>query len=534
MPGWWPAAAITLRQPRPQPIQHTPRRTRRRSQHTRRRSQQQRSQQQRSQAPATNALAPVAASGPLPSLVADVPLAPAEQTFREFTATPVANLLYVTDTANQLHVLDAASYAVVKTLADVGDSLLADPTITVFMSRALPAATNRRDPYHRHHDADGDRDAARPTPLRSTTPATRFFVGEPFSSYAPSNRTRSAWWTAPTLATVREIPQPGTPVYNPVRDEVLIVAYTLYTADPATGVVTGDLFPELTSGDTASFLWCNGCEWVDNAFSDAASGLIAVERNRHCTGGGCGYDAPAMFLDRGDAARRIPEAQSPLLRRPVAPRPTCWAKLRAPLSQRAIHALRGLHQLPCRRQCRCAAYLAGRLRTTFINPNTNQGYLEDGCGGRYDHISPLSARGPQAACWRSTRRRVCSMASTRPELAGHDRHAAPWRPRRSRPAQLHWTTMRQSRQKNGDPRFARTFPTTIRCWWNWPAAVCCAPPTSGTTFVRLHGGLPEPCRVYLTVSTPSSRPAMPPTAPSTSRPPGRYHRRRSLAFAGWR
>ena len=66
-------------------------------------------------------------AGPLPSLVAEIPLAPAEQTLREFALGPVANRLYVTDTSGQLHVLDASTYAVVKTLTDLGESLLVDP-----------------------------------------------------------------------------------------------------------------------------------------------------------------------------------------------------------------------------------------------------------------------------------------------------------------------------------------------------------------------------------------------------------------------
>jgi len=35
---------------------------------------------------------------------------------------------------------------------------------------------------------------------------------------------------ATSLQTLATIPQAGTPVYNPARDELLIVAYTVYTA----------------------------------------------------------------------------------------------------------------------------------------------------------------------------------------------------------------------------------------------------------------------------------------------------------------
>ncbi|MBK8051202.1 MAG: hypothetical protein IPK16_31320 [Anaerolineales bacterium] len=77
---------------------------------------------------AVSTAAPLLASigtGPLPQWVADVPLAPAEQTLVDLKIDRATNHLFVTDSSNQLHVLDATTYAT-KHILPIGGMLTLD------------------------------------------------------------------------------------------------------------------------------------------------------------------------------------------------------------------------------------------------------------------------------------------------------------------------------------------------------------------------------------------------------------------------
>ncbi|MBP8292158.1 MAG: hypothetical protein KAX65_05255, partial [Caldilineaceae bacterium] len=430
-------------------------------------------------------------AGPLPSLVAEIPLAPAEQTLREFALDPVANRLYVTDTSGQLHVLDASTYAVVKTLTDLGESLLVDPENRRLYVYAR--YTSEDEPALIHVIDTTTLEEVGTLPGRAIavdSARNRLFVGEPFSSYQPSNGTSVRVVDGATLELVREIPQPGTPVYNPVRDELLIVAYTLYTADPETGAVTSDLYPELTSGEAADFLWCNGCEWVDNAFYDAASGLIAVDLDRHCTGAGCGYDQPATFLDATTLAP-IPEALAPMLQVTCGATPHVLGEVAGRRYQNELYARYVVYT-----NFRVAAATGEPLtwregfRTSFINPNTGQGYLEDGTVVDMATLAPIGAWTP--GCLLAFDPVAGLLYGKRGQnlLVVAERGSAAPAPLPPSPAALDEDYTIQAIRVSPD------FPHDNTLLVEQGGGGLLRSTDGGATFERLHGGLPEPSTIY--------------------------------------
>lgn len=435
--------------------------------------------------------ASTATAVPLPILIAEIPLAPAEQTLRELALDPVANRLYVTDTAGQLHVLDASSYTVVKTLTDLGESLLADPENRRLYVYTRYTSGDEPGIIHVIDTTTLQKIGALPgRAIAVDSVRNRLFVGEPYSSYQPGNGSSVRVVDGATLETVREISQPGTPVYNPVRNELLIVAYTLYTADPETGAVTGDLFPELTSGELSGFLWCNGCEWVDNAFYDAASGQIAVDRDRHCTGAGCGYDQPATFLDAATLAP-IPEATAPMLQVTCGATPHVLGEVAGRRYRNELYA-RYVVYTNFRVADTAGAPLTWRegFRTSFINPNTNQGYLEDGMVVDMATLAPsgawppgcLLAFDPAAGLLYGKRGQNLLVIAERGGEA-----AAPVPPS---PAALDDSYTIQAIRVSPD------YPRDNTLLVELASGGLLRSTDGGATFEQLHGGLPEPSAIY--------------------------------------
>ncbi len=206
----------------------------------------------------------------------------------------------------------------------------------------------------------------------------RLFVGERFSSNSSDNGPGIRIVDGATLQQTGLIEQPGIPVYNPDRNELLIIAYTLYTADPDTEVVTGDLFPDLTDTEKIGFLWCNSCVWVDGARYFPEEKLVYVWADAHCTGGGCGPNRPPYTFD-AVTMTEIDPAVAPEVQADCGTAPG----LVGAIDGRRYHSRYYtryvtftnfyIHDEP-------GAQLTWRdgFRTDFLNPHTNQGYLYDG------------------------------------------------------------------------------------------------------------------------------------------------------------
>ena len=337
-----------------------------------------------------------AAGSLLPRLVADVSLAPEDATLNDLRIDAAAGRLYVTDTAGQLHVLDAQSFATLATLP-YGGNLELD-------------ARNGRLYIYQPNVREGEAPAIHVIDTATLAEVgvlpggaiaidaerNRLFVGEPFTYSSTADAPGVRVIDGATLQVLGEIDQPGAPVYNPARNELLIVAYTVYTADPATLQVTGDLFPELTDLDQVGFLWCNGCRWADRAWVLPEVGMVAVDISAHCAGKGCGVeDAPRWF----DAATLTPidSAVAPELQADCGSAVSAVAAVgdrryhNRLYSRYVVYSNLFVHDL----EGGLVTWRDG-MRTDFINPHTGQGYLPDGSVLDLATLSPIG-RWP-AAC----------------------------------------------------------------------------------------------------------------------------------------
>ena len=218
--------------------------------------------------------------------------------------------LYVTDSANQLYVLDRNTLRTIRTVAVTGDQLTlvpehhrlyvapghryildgGSPVITVFDTQTLAqvgALPGRFVSIDSLHD--------------------RIYTGDPLTlelEQAAPSQTQAAGihlFDGKTLAELAVGPQPGIPVYNPARDELLIVAYTVYAADAQTLTVKQDLLPELADQEMR---WCTGCAqavaatvFSGSTTSGGAADYLLLEVDVEGGGKGSGLEASQRWLD---------------------------------------------------------------------------------------------------------------------------------------------------------------------------------------------------------------------------------------------
>jgi hypothetical protein len=246
--------------------------------------------------------------------LAQVSLAPAEETIQDLLLDPAAGRLYVTDTAGQLHVLDAGTYENVTTLSAAGDL-------------TLDGARNRLYVWKETTwDDEGSVtvvDTASLSIVGSISPGGSVAVDSARNQFYVGNRVYYTplegspgirVYDGVTLKQIGEVSQPGIPVYNPLRDELYIVAYTLYEADPETQQVIGDLLPEITEQPIP---WCNGCRAATGAYVLPERNLLLVDRVTLATGGG-----PGKVIGDATTLDEITElAQMPAVQRGCGDRP---------------------------------------------------------------------------------------------------------------------------------------------------------------------------------------------------------------------
>lgn len=256
-----------------------------------------------------------AAEGPLPRLTATLPLAPAGEALVDLRFDPTANRIYVTD-ANHLYVVDGSAFTILATLPQGGFLELDERNQRLYAYRPFVRAGETPTIHAIDTRTLTVIGAIEGGAIAVDGERNRLFIGEPFTyALADSATARGVRvLDGATLEEIGDFNQPGAPVYNPVRNELLILAYTAYTADPETLQVTGDLFPELTDPAKVGLLWCNGCRWVDDAWYLPEVNRIAVEVNAHCAGKGCGSIDPPRWFDAATMAPVEP-ATAPELRR---------------------------------------------------------------------------------------------------------------------------------------------------------------------------------------------------------------------------
>jgi hypothetical protein len=344
--------------------------------------------------PAAPALAE-AGDGPLPQLLAEISLAPEGETLHDMRVDRAANRLFVTDSADQLHVLDATTYEPLAVLPYGGWLELDSEHGRLYVYK--PFITQEASVIHVIDTTTLESvGALEGRALAIDAQNNRLFVGEPYVVSTADDAPGVRIVDGATLQQTGVFTQAGAPTYNPLRRELLIAAYTVYTADPETQQVTADLFPELTDVGEDSVLWCNGCPWVDGIRFFPAEQLVAVEISNHCAGKGCGtQDAPRFF----DAATMQPLDGS------TAPQMQADCGSQASLVA-TVDGRRYVNMIYDRYVVYTNLLVTDSegvpqeqrdgLRIDYANPRTGQGYLYDGTVLDLATLAPIG-RWP-AAC----------------------------------------------------------------------------------------------------------------------------------------
>lgn len=239
--------------------------------------------------------APAALNNPLPRLLAEVVLAGPDDYLLDFRLDALANRLYVTDSTGWLHVLDATTYEQLVTLPAAGEITLdparhrlfvapadriyqAEPSITIVDAERLTVTQTISGVTHLALDSERN----------------RLFVGRRLTSPYGQGGPPVRMVDGATLETIRELPQGGIPVFNPLRNEVLIVAHTVYVADPEQGVIVQDLLPEISGQQCPD---CVGGWRAEAIYLFPAENLLALDVQIIGTAGGAGYRWPPRFYD---------------------------------------------------------------------------------------------------------------------------------------------------------------------------------------------------------------------------------------------
>jgi hypothetical protein len=233
--------------------------------------------------------------GSLPTLLAEIPLGGPDDLLIDLRLDRAANRLYVSDSGGQLHVLDATTYQILATLPVAGELILDPGRSRLFVA---PASLYYQ-PEAQISVVDTDSLAISGTIPNATHLAldaanNRLFVGRRLSSPAAQDELPVRQLDGATLQTVAQLPRPGIPVYNPLRNELLIVAHTVYAVDLAGDGTVVDLLPELSATACPD---CVGGQRVEGAYIFPEQNLLALDVQTISTAGGPGYVAAPRFYD---------------------------------------------------------------------------------------------------------------------------------------------------------------------------------------------------------------------------------------------
>ncbi len=242
---------------------------------------------------------PASAPYPFPVLLAEIPLALEAEELTNLLVNPAGNHIYATDSAGQLHVLDAADFTRLITLPAAGQLTLDALLGLLFVS-----------------PVDGSPltlvDTVALTVTETISPGgavavdhtrRRFYVGQG----EPNTTVRV--YDLSSLEQVGEITQPGQPIYNPLRDELYLQYLNLYIASPDTLTVTGKVLPDLAA---EQYGWCNECTIPDGVLVDPETNILAVDMRTISAKGPGLYPSP-YFYDATTLEELTDLAQQPSL-----------------------------------------------------------------------------------------------------------------------------------------------------------------------------------------------------------------------------
>lgn len=346
-------------------------------------------------AAATNApQAVIAASAPvpdgiLPRLAATIALAPQGATLADLRFDRSANRLYVTDTADQLHVIDGETFAVLATLPIGGNLELDERNARLYVYRPFVRAGEAPAIHVIDTTTVSEIGVLAGGAIAIDAERNRLFVGDRFTMGLVEDAPGVRVYDGATLAQIGEIDQPGAPVYNPRRNEVLIVAYTLYSADAETLQITGDLFPELTDLEQVGLLWCNGCRWVDDAWVLPEVGMVAVDISAHCAGKGCGQVEPPRWFD-ATTMQPVEPTLSPELQSGCGTGVSALGAVDGRFYRNRFYSRYMVYaNLLVESADGERLTMRDGLATDFVNGRTGQGYLHDGVVLELATLTPI-------------------------------------------------------------------------------------------------------------------------------------------------
>ncbi len=319
-------------------------------------------------------------TGALPRIVTRARLAEPPAILRDLRYDGPSNRVFVTTSDDWLIVLDASEFREVARFAFGGDLTLDAANRRLYAAPGESYVPEGESPIIHVVDADslteiGALEGGRFLSL--DVEGRRIFTGSPLTSYGEeSDQQDIAIYDLETLEEIGQIDQPGVPVYNPLRDELLVIAYTVYAVDPDNGDVRMDLLPHLQE---QPFAWCNGCEMAEAAHVFDAEGLLVVERSKVATGAGAGIYPEPLYFDAAtlqplEEFERRPPLQFSCGSQPLMLPPVEGRILRQPYFIRylvyrnfTVHGLDGEE----------IAWRDG-LFAPYVNPRTAQAYVTQG------------------------------------------------------------------------------------------------------------------------------------------------------------
>ena len=322
--------------------------------------------------------APGTGEGQLPNALMEIDLAPEGETLYDFRLDHATNQIFVTDSANQLHVVDAATYMPVKTLPYGGWLQLDGDHHRLYVYK--PYVTEGEESVIHVIDTTTLEEVGtiEGRALALDPEHNRLFVGEPYGISTAEDALGVRILDGATLQQTGSFTQTGEPTYNPLRNEVLISAYTVYSADPETGQVSADLFPELTDWGQNGFPWCNGCPWVDEVHYYPAGQIIGVDVSDHCAGKGCGRVQSPRFFD-ANTMQQVDPAAAPQVQADCG---TQGSLVNTIDGRRYVNNIYDRYvvysNLLVTDEQGNPITVRDGLRLDFANPDTAQGYLYDG------------------------------------------------------------------------------------------------------------------------------------------------------------
>lgn len=318
---------------------------------------------------------PVLTAGPLPSLLAEIPLAPAGESLVDILLDQASARLYVTDTSGQLHVLDAHTITKITTLPAAGSLTLDAANHRLYVSGGFYVSPQGGPVEVTVIDTDSL------AVIGSISPSGSVAVDSSRNRFYVTSEDILRLFDGVTLEQLNQVsleygPSPfhASVVYNPLRDELLVENYTVYSVNPETLEITRNLFPDMLPSGCPT---CYGHDIASDIYLFPERNLLLVEINLLVAGHGGGLVDKPHFFEATTLTPLTNPAQLPAIEHSCSK-----AILAEPIGG---HTYQGKYYVTYEGAANLLVYdLKGNLVSWLdgwflglTNPNTKQMYLAD-------------------------------------------------------------------------------------------------------------------------------------------------------------